>query len=223
MTVLETGTIFSCGTIDVLTVKLKGMYGMKEKSFIGSAIILAVVCLLLHVQCMADAKDDDVGSAVGRLAGKWSGIVDQPGGEISSYTIVMTLESSGGGTVDYPDLKCGGTLTRIRSEGEYFFYRERIAYGKETCIDGGTMRLKLQDGKLELYWFESATIARALLTAEKQAVRSEAQPVDCLSCTAAYDQENSACAMNISDLKARAKCRDDAVNALRKCLSGCRN
>lgn len=189
----------------------------------GFLMLLVMISPLLPAQCIADAREAGAMPDDSRLAGKWSGIVDQPGGEISSYTIVMTLESSGGGTVDYPDLKCGGTLTRIRSEGEYFFYRERIAYGKETCIDGGTMRLKLQDGKLELYWFESATIARALLTAEKQAVRSEAQPVDCLSCTAAYDQENSACAMNISDLKARAKCRDDAVNALRKCLSGCRN
>ncbi len=196
---------------------------MRKKAFIGSAMVLAAICLLLPVQCVADAKDGDAGPVRARLAGKWSGTVDQPEGETASYKMVMTLDPSGSGSIDYPDLKCGGTLTYIKTEGVYSFYRERITQGKEKCIDGGTVRLKKHGGKLEWYWYGGPVTARALLTSEKPVVKTGAQPVTCLSCTAVYERDNKACAMNISDLTLRAKCRDGAVNALRKCLAECKN
>ena len=57
---------------------------MRKKSFIGSVMVLVAICLLLPVQCVADAKDDDAGPVRARLAGKWSGTVDQPEGETAS-------------------------------------------------------------------------------------------------------------------------------------------
>lgn len=196
---------------------------MKKKAFIGSAMILLMFCLFLPVQCAADAKDGDAGPAAARFAGKWSGTVEQPEGETPAYKMVMTLDPSGGGSIDYPDLKCGGTLTYLKTEGVYSFYRERITRGKEKCIDGGTVRLKPNGGKLEWYWYGGPVTARALLISEEPVVKNEDRQVSCLSCTAAYERENKACAMNISDLALRAKCRDGVVNALRKCLAGCKN
>jgi hypothetical protein len=76
--------------------------------------------------------------AKGGMAGAWTGPVTQPGSK--PYSIVMTLQASGGGETDYPDLQCGGKLTRAGAAGGYTFFLETITRGRldkgGRCIDG---------------------------------------------------------------------------------------
>jgi len=63
----------------------------------------------------------------------WTGQVKQNSGA-TDYTAVMRLSGDGGET-DYPELKCGGILTRVAQSGAYSFYLEKITNGTN-CIDG---------------------------------------------------------------------------------------
>jgi hypothetical protein len=75
--------------------------------------------------------------AKGGITGAWVGPVTQPGSK--PYSIVMTLQANGGET-DYPDLQCGGKLTRAGAAGGYTFFIETITRGRldkgGRCIDG---------------------------------------------------------------------------------------
>ena len=64
----------------------------------------------------------------------WTGVVKQNSGA-SDYTVVMRLTDDGGET-QYPELKCGGKLTRIAQSGGYSFYLERITTDGTGCVDG---------------------------------------------------------------------------------------
>jgi hypothetical protein len=70
--------------------------------------------------------------------GTWTGTAYQNKGA-SNYTVVMTISASGAET-DYPELKCGGKLTRVGASGGYFFFVETIVRGGRStggsCIDG---------------------------------------------------------------------------------------
>lgn len=64
----------------------------------------------------------------------WKGAVKQNSGA-SNYTVVMKLAGNGGETA-YPELKCGGALTRVGQSGAYSFYLEKITTPGSSCIDG---------------------------------------------------------------------------------------
>jgi Flp pilus assembly protein TadD len=91
------------------------------------------------------------------LDGTWTGSGHQTGGggEPVSYPVVMRL-SAGGGSIDYPSLNCGGSLTSLSAEGDAAQFKERITYGD--CADGGTIEVKLNAGKLDWKWFGVADI-----------------------------------------------------------------
>lgn len=76
-------------------------------------------------------------AAAPALVGTWAGTVGQTGSK--SYSIALTLTAQGGET-DYPELNCGGKLTRVGSAGGFTFYLETITRGgiKQggRCIDG---------------------------------------------------------------------------------------
>jgi hypothetical protein len=46
------------------------------------------------------------------------------------------------GSINYPSSQCGGKLDFLRKEGKTFFYRETIQFGKDRCIDGGTVQIE---------------------------------------------------------------------------------
>jgi hypothetical protein len=56
------------------------------------------------------------------------GPLTQVGSE-SKYTVVLTLTANAGQT-DYPELKCGGKLTRIGASHSYVFFVEVITSGQ---------------------------------------------------------------------------------------------
>jgi hypothetical protein len=61
------------------------------------------------------------------LAGTWAGTIIQVQKSIE-YSV--TLEIGGGeAKITYPELRCGGKLTRIGSSGDYYFFVETITRG----------------------------------------------------------------------------------------------
>ena len=72
------------------------------------------------------------------VVGTWTGTVAQNSGA-TRYTVVMTVTATGGQT-DYPELHCGGKLTRMASANGYVFFTETITRGGKSsggsCIDG---------------------------------------------------------------------------------------
>lgn len=73
------------------------------------------------------------------LGGSWSGNVTQ-NDPPQTYPMEMQLFGNKG-NINYPSLGCGGNLQFIRTEGKSFFYSERLTYGKDKCIDGGTIQI----------------------------------------------------------------------------------
>jgi hypothetical protein len=85
----------------------------------GAGLTIAIVLALA-----ATVRADEV----------WTGRVKQNSGA-TDYTVVMRLSDDGGET-EYPELKCGGKLTRVAQSGAYSFYLEKITSGGTGCIDG---------------------------------------------------------------------------------------
>ena len=85
------------------------------------------------------------------LTGTWRGVGHQsPAGTGGSdYQVVMSI-NEGGGSIDYPSLGCGGSLTRLSGTATSAQYREHITYGK--CIDGGSVSINLFQGRLAWTW-----------------------------------------------------------------------
>jgi hypothetical protein len=94
--------------------------------------------------------------------GVWTGTVNQPGSRSGSYPMRMTLESARGGSIDYPSLGCGGTVFGGCSGGNYT-YTEKIEYGRDRCIDGGSIHLVLQGENAFWEWSGSGAYASARL------------------------------------------------------------
>ena len=83
------------------------------------------------------------------LNGVWRGTGHQsPAGTAGAdWSIAMTIAASGA-SIQYPSLSCGGTLTQISRDATSAQFRESITYGREKCIDGGTITVRLFNGKL---------------------------------------------------------------------------
>jgi hypothetical protein len=103
------------------------------------------------------------------ITGVWSGTVVQNIGA-SNYSVTMTIGDTTAET-DYPELKCGGKLTRVGAAGDYVFYIETITRGRQDsggrCIDG-TITIAPANEKLAWGWFGSyggkSFVASSLLT-----------------------------------------------------------
>ena len=85
------------------------------------------------------------------LNGTWRGTGHQtpagPGG--ADYPVVMVI-GAGGGSIDYPSLSCGGSLTRLSGGATSAQFRESITYGR--CVNGGTISVNLVNGRLAWTW-----------------------------------------------------------------------
>jgi hypothetical protein len=87
------------------------------------------------------------------LAGTWRGTGHQsPAGTSGAdWSIEMTI-GDGGGSIQYPSLSCGGSLTQISRDATSAQYREGITFGRNACIDGGTITVRLFNGNLSWTW-----------------------------------------------------------------------
>ena len=88
------------------------------------------------------------------LTGVWRGNGHQSpaGSQGADWSIVMTVAASGG-SIQYPSLACGGSLTQLSRDATSAQFRESITYGQKACIDGGTITARLVNGQLSWTWF----------------------------------------------------------------------
>ncbi len=90
------------------------------------------------------------------IIGTWTGTASQNIGS-SGYTIVLIITSEGAKT-SYPELNCGGILTRAGASKGYVFYTETITRGGKnsggSCIDG-TITVAAAGKKLAWGWIGS--------------------------------------------------------------------
>lgn len=118
-------------------------------------------------------------SAEAVIVGTWQGYVVQPGAEPYSTTMRVSLPSSRGtcGTVDYPELGCGGELHDCNDQGDGSYRMlERINRGQQRCVDGGIIEVRPSAGSLSWAWFypdgragASATLSRTEALANTEA------------------------------------------------------
>jgi hypothetical protein len=80
----------------------------------------------------------------------WKGVAKQNIGA-QGYSVVLKLTGAGGES-DYPELKCGGTLTRAGEAGIYSFYLEKITRKGTGCIDGAITLVRSSSGTIGWGW-----------------------------------------------------------------------
>src|SRR5260370_14334691 len=76
-----------------------------------------------------------VGQSPPAVLGTWTGKVAQNKGS-TGYTVVMTISANAAET-EYPELKCGGKLTRVGASNGYVFFTEAITHGGKNNGGGG--------------------------------------------------------------------------------------
>ena len=101
------------------------------------------------------------------FVGAWTGTGVQNDGQ--RWPMLVTIESSNPGRcghIEYPSIPCAADWFCIErsSDGE-LRAREEVTKGRERCIDGGTMQMRvLPDGSLNWAWQGSGVVAEATLT-----------------------------------------------------------
>src|ERR1700744_4335203 len=119
---------------------------------------------LLSVAAMV--WSDGAAVAADPLVGVWEGRGTQsPPGYAPDWSIVMTINPKDG-SIAPPSLNCGGTLTQLSRDDNSAQFREAITYGKDRCIDGGTITVKLAAGRLSWSW--NGTVNGTQYTASAQ-------------------------------------------------------
>ena len=132
--------------------------------------LLVITPLLASMLAITAAQNQTL------LSGQWCGEGEQtgPGAYRSRWSAVLTLKGPTG-RMDYPSLECGGTLTFEHARDAVHFYRERIDYGRELCLDGGLIGIELLGASVRWEWNGAGATATALLTPQCQA-HSEYNP-----------------------------------------------
>ena len=99
-----------------------------------------------------DTKSNDA------LFGNWRGSVSQPG--YGSYITLMSFHDTNG-TVEYPSLKCGGTVKMLSKSGNEYRFLEHITYGR--CIDSGVITVKVRGDSMDWKWQGLGITSTAIL------------------------------------------------------------
>jgi hypothetical protein len=120
--------------------------------------IIAAAAAVAVLSLSAAGCGDAHGASDQAVAGTWEGMgVQTPDSDAPRWPLRVVLDVRGGGTIAYPTLQCGGTLTRLRSLGHTVVYREIITYGADTCIEGGTVTVVKGQDRLFWYWTGEGT------------------------------------------------------------------
>jgi hypothetical protein len=109
--------------------------------FFGVAAVIAALALPVALSAQTSALT-------------WTGLGLQAGtgGAVETWTIRLTLNADGSASIAYPSLNCGGSLTRLRSDGDLTEYRETLTYGLDKCVNLGTVGVLPRAGTLIWYW-----------------------------------------------------------------------
>ncbi len=99
------------------------------------------------------------------LSGQWSGTVHQTGPRNASESYPATMKLNGAsGTMDYPSLGCGGSLTFMNKNGNIYYYRENITYGANRCTNGGMVAVQPGGNGVTWAWNLSGMTAAGQLS-----------------------------------------------------------
>jgi hypothetical protein len=123
-------------------------------------LIAMITCLLASTLAVSPAPGQT-------LSGEWCGEAEQtgPGDYRSRWSAILALKGPTG-RMDYPSLECGGTLTFEHARGTVFFYRERIDYGRDLCLDGGLIGIEPLGASVRWEWNGLGATATAMLTVQ---------------------------------------------------------
>jgi hypothetical protein len=174
-------------------------------SVAGVCFSIIVLCSLVHAQ----------NSSVGMLAGTWSG--KATGGAAKSYSVTVSLNGTGTGFVEYPSMKCGGTLKFVRKSGDSYSYHETITHGQARCGAAGQIDMS-PDGS-NVAWARTSAGNRTTATLTNT---DNPDPNGCASCEMNYDQSAQQCERSASP-DDRQKCLDHAEDDLHMCEGNCRS
>lgn len=101
--------------------------------------------LVLISSCLACSKFDP--------RGVWGGVVKQTNyGEYEVHMTINRMEvGKTAGKIDYPTLKCGGTLTFTEQRDDRYVFIESIEKGRGRCTDGGTIEIRKTEATT-IFW-----------------------------------------------------------------------
>ena len=119
-------------------------------------------CLRLMLVCLLASAP----AGAQTLSGQWCGWAVQtgPGDNRTEWSAILILKGPTG-SMEYPSLACGGTLTFEGTNGNVHLYRERIDYGRDRCLDGGLVGVEPVGTSMRWEWSGSGAKATALLHA----------------------------------------------------------
>jgi hypothetical protein len=119
-------------------------------------------CLCLMLVCPLASAPAEAQT----LPGQWCGRAEQtgPGDHRAEWSAILSLKGAAG-SMEYPSLQCGGTLTFEGTDGNVHLYRERIDYGRDRCLDGGLVGVEPVGTSIRWEWTGSGARATALLYA----------------------------------------------------------
>jgi hypothetical protein len=154
------------------------------------------------------------------LAGYWSGMVGQQRSAsltaYESYPASMRLDGNGHGSIDYPTLGCGGTLTYVWSSGSSIAYRERITRRARLCLDNGTVIVAPKGNALHWSWTGAGYLAEGMLFGQTRALDR-----DCDACTRIQLRDAEACSRS-GDMFAQNRCLQQMSEVWHACTTACR-
>lgn len=148
------------------------------------------------------------------LAGTWSGRATKPG--VRPYTVTVVLDGTGAGFIEYPSMKCGGTLHFVRKNGDALTYRETITHGKTKCSEEGRVDLLPSGNSLAWTWSAGEQKATATLTEMQSSGES-----GCVDCDLNYDRDLVAC-YRAANAAEQQRCQDRADEDARTCRTTCK-
>jgi hypothetical protein len=119
-------------------------------------------CLCLMLVCLLASAAAEAQT----LSGRWCGWAVQtgPGDHRTEWSANLSLKGSTG-SMEYPSLDCGGTLTFEGTDGNVHLYRERIDYGRDRCLDDGLVGVEPVGTSIRWEWTGSGARATAPLYA----------------------------------------------------------
>lgn len=128
----------------------------------------------------------------------------------------MILDGSGAGFIEYPEMKCGGTLRFLRQAGDTLSYGETITHGKASCGPDGRVDVVPSENALTWNWSAGENKATAMLSKT-----SAGALAGCVQCDINYDRDIQACyrRTNAAD---QQKCEDVAQDDAKSCNATCK-
>ena len=109
-----------------------------------------VVGLWLSILLSSSATAEDANNGMPVDPSTWIGVGHQTGGWTWDIELMFGQDDL---EINYPSLECGGiwTVETDTKTGEQY-YRERLGYGTDNCIDGGRVTLTKTPDGLKYQW-----------------------------------------------------------------------